>query len=150
MAAPQSLGALRITNSTGVTLQSSATTQRILTLTGSVDDEFSIGAGSSVLLTNITNSVSIVFATGTGMTGTIAGTLTVAGASTTSTSASANSFLTTGGTGTIVTVSSTGVIKNTATSNISTNGNVILLSHYQVQQPHPQLLLIVFNHLEIS
>jgi hypothetical protein len=124
MAASQSLGALQITNSTAVTIQSSTTTQRILSLTGSVGDEFSIGAGSSVFLTNITNSVSIVFATGTGMTGTIAGTLTVAGASTSSSSATANSFLTTGGTGTIVTVSSTGVINNTATSNISTNGNV--------------------------
>ncbi len=124
MAASQSLGALQITNNTAVTIQSSTTTQRILTLTGSVGDEFSIGASSSVLLTNITNSVSIVFATGTGMTGTIAGTLTVAGASSTATSATANSFITTGGTGTIVTISSTGVINNTATTNITTNGNV--------------------------
>ena len=119
----QTLGSLQITNSTAVTLQSNTTTQRILTLSTAAGDELSIGSGSSLLLTNITNSVSIVFS-GTGSTGTIAGTLTVAGASTTSTSATANSFLTTGGTGTVVTVSSTGVINNTATTNITTNGNV--------------------------
>ncbi len=122
VSASASIGSLQITNSTATTIQSSATTQRILTLTGSVGDELSIGAGSSILLTNTVNPISMVFATGTGMTGTIAGTLTVAGTTTAATTS--NSFLTTGGTGTVVTVASTGVINNVATANITTNGNV--------------------------
>ena len=120
MAAAASIGALQVTSNTAVTLQSTTTTQRVLTLTGSVGDELSVGSGSSLLLTNATNPSAVIFSTGTGMTGTIAGTLTVHGTSSNSTLA--NYINTTGGTSTVVTV--TGTINNTATTNITTSGNV--------------------------
>jgi hypothetical protein len=105
MAAPQSLGALQITNSTAVTIQSSTTTTRTLTLTGSAGDELSIPSGSSLSLTNATQAAAIAFSTGTGMTGTIGGTVNFAGST-------SNVITTTGGTGTLVTVSATGVVNN--------------------------------------
>ena len=116
-----SIGQLQVTSNTTLTLASSAATQRIITITGGTGDDFVVGSGSSLLLSSITNGISIVFS-GTGNTGSIAGTLTVAGNNATATNAAANSFLTTGGTGTLVTV--TGTINNTAAVNITTNGNV--------------------------
>lgn len=110
MAASQSLGALQITNSTAVTLQSSTATTRTLTLTGSAGDELSIPSGSSLSLTNATQAAAIVFSTGTGMTGTIGGTVNFAGST-------SNAITTTGGTGTLVTVASTGVVNLGATAN---------------------------------
>jgi hypothetical protein len=121
LGASASVGQLKVISNTTLTLASSATAQRVITITGGAGDDVTIENGSSLLLTNTTNPISIIFS-GIGNTGDISGVLTVAGTSTTA--SSANSFLTTGGTGTIVTVSSTGVINNTATSNITTNGNV--------------------------
>lgn len=109
MAAAQSLGALQITNNTAVNLQSSSTTTRTLTLTGSVGDELSIPSGSTLSLTNSTQAAAIVFATGTGMTGNISGTLNIGGST-------SNALTTTGGTSTVVTVSSTGVVNNSTTA----------------------------------
>jgi hypothetical protein len=114
-----SVGQLKVTSNTVLTLASSAVTQRVITVTGGSGDDFVVEAGSSLLLTSATNPISIVFS-GTGNTGNIAGTLTVHGTSATATAA--NSFLSTGGTSTVVTV--TGTINNTATTNITTNGNV--------------------------
>jgi hypothetical protein len=121
LGAAASVGQFKVTSNTILTLASSSSTQRVITITGGSGYDFSIENGSSLLLTNTTNPISIIF-TGTGNTGDISGILTVAGTSTTA--SLANSFLTTGGTGTVVTVSSTGVINNTATSNITSNGNV--------------------------
>ncbi len=122
ISASATVGQLKITSSTAVTLASTATTQRVITISGgSTGDDFVIGSGSTLNLTNTANTISIIFS-GTGTTGDISGTLNIDGTSATATSA--NSFLTTGGTGTIVTVSSTGIINNTATTNIGTNGNV--------------------------
>jgi hypothetical protein len=110
MGAPQSLGALQITNSTAVTLQSSTTTTRTLTLTGSAGDELSVPSGSSLILNNATQAATIVFLTGIGMTGTIAGTLTFGGST-------SNTLTTTGGTNTVVTVTATGVVNLGAAGN---------------------------------
>ena len=124
-AAATTVGQLKIKDNTACYLQSSATTQRIITIYGGGGDDFVIESGSSLFLTNTTNSVSLIFASAvTGNTGNISGTLTVAGINATATNAGANSFLTTGGNGTIVSVTSTGVINNIATTNITTNGNV--------------------------
>ena len=119
--ASATIGQLRVTSGTALTLQSDTTTQRVLTISGGGGDDFAITAGSTLSLSNLSNPISIVF-TGGGNTGLIDGTLNVSGSSTTA--SAANSFLTTGGTGTVVTVSSTGIINNNATLNISTNGNV--------------------------
>ena len=116
-----SIGQLKVTSNTALTLQSSATTQRIITITGGPGNDFVIENGSSLLLTNTANTISIVFS-GSGNTGDISGILNIAGITTVATTS--NSLLTTGGTNTLVTVSSTGVINNNATSNIATNGNV--------------------------
>ncbi|CAN1542127.1 Ig-like domain CHU_C associated [Flavobacteriaceae bacterium] len=110
MAANASVGAIQITNSTAVTIQSTATTTRTLTLTGSVGDELSIGFGSTLNLTNATNAIGIAFSTGTGMTGTIAGTFNASGKN-------SNVINTTGGTGTIVTITSTGIVNNSIADN---------------------------------
>ena len=116
-----SIGQLKVTSNTALTLQSSAATQRIITITGGPGNDFVIENGSSLLLTNTANTISIVFS-GSGNTGDISGILNIAGITTVATTS--NSLLTTGGTNTLVTVSSTGVINNNATSNIATNGNV--------------------------
>lgn len=100
LGAATSIGSLQITSNTAVTLQSSSTTTRALTLTGSVGDELSVGSGSSLIINNSSQAASIAFSTGTGMTGTIAGTLTLGGST-------SNIVTTTGGTGTLVTVTGT-------------------------------------------
>jgi len=110
MAAATSIGALQITSNTAVTLQSTTTTTRALTLTGSVGDELSVPSGSSLILNHATQAASISFSTGTGMTGTIGGTLSFAGST-------SNVLTTTGGTGTVVTVQSTGIINLGAAAN---------------------------------
>ena len=110
MAANASVGAIQITNSTAVTIQSATTATRTLTLTGSVGDEFSIALGSTLNLINATNGITIAFSTGTGMTGTIAGTFNASGKN-------SNVINTTGGTGTIVTITSTGIVNNSIPDN---------------------------------
>src|SRR5205085_8947424 len=59
VSASASIGALQITNSTAVTIQSSTTTTRTLTLTGSAGDELSIPSGSSIILNNATQAAAI-------------------------------------------------------------------------------------------
>ena len=110
MAAAASVGAFQITNSTAVTIQNTSTATRTLTLTGSVGDEFSIALGSTLNLINATNGITIAFLTGTGMTGTIAGTFNASGKN-------SNVINTTGGTGTIVTITSTGIVNNSIADN---------------------------------
>lgn len=95
-----SLGSLRVTNNTTLVLKSSSATSRAITLTGSVGDELSVASGSTLTINDAANPVTIVFTTGTGMTGTIAGTLNLGGSTT-------NAVTTTGGTGTLVTVTGT-------------------------------------------
>jgi hypothetical protein len=102
-----SVGVLRITNSTAVTLRSSNTTTRILTITGGTGDEFDIQSGSSLIMNNATSAAAIAFSSGVGMTGNIAGTLTLGGST-------SNAVTTTGGTGTVVTVTGTGIVNNAA------------------------------------
>lgn len=105
-----SVGVLRITNNTQVTLRASTTTTRTVTVTGGGGDEFDVQAGSTLLMNNATQAAAIAFNTGVGMTGNIAGTLTLGG--------SANNLVTTtGGTGTVVTVASTGIVNLTSTTN---------------------------------
>jgi hypothetical protein len=100
-----SVGVFRITNSTAVTFRSSNTTTRTVTVTGGAGDDFDIQAGSSLIMNNATNAAAIAFSTGIGMTGNIAGTLTLGGST-------SNALTTTGGTGTVVTVAGTGVVNN--------------------------------------
>lgn len=94
------LGSLQVTNNTTLVLRSSSATSRAITLTGSVGDELSVASGSTLTINDAANPVTIVFTTGTGMTGTIAGTLNLGGSTT-------NAVTTTGGTGTLVTVTGT-------------------------------------------
>ncbi|MFT3911053.1 MAG: T9SS type A sorting domain-containing protein [Ferruginibacter sp.] len=120
MAANASIGALQITSNTPVTLQSTTTTTRTLTLTGSVGNELDVAAGSSLILNHATQAAAIAFSTGTAMTGSIAGTLTFAGST-------SNVLTTTGGTGTVVTVQGTGIV-NLNTTAVSLVGSVATLS----------------------
>lgn len=115
----ESIGALRISNSTAVTLQSSNTTTKTITITGSSGTEFDIPSGSSIILNNSTNAVGIVFSTASNMTGNIAGTLTLANSAN-------NTFSSTGGTATLITVAGTGIINNGPLSVIT--GSVATLS----------------------
>lgn len=120
ISASASIGALQITNSTAVTLQSSTTTTRTITITGAAGDELSVPSGSSLILNNATQAAAIAFSTGTGMTGNIAGTLTFGGST-------SNTLTTTGGTGTLVTVTGTGIVNLGAAGN-SLVGSVATLS----------------------
>ncbi|MBS4041924.1 MAG: choice-of-anchor J domain-containing protein [Flavobacteriales bacterium] len=104
-----SLGQFRVVDNTNLTLQSSATTTRTLTITGGPGDDFVIEAGSSLNMINGTQAVAFIFS-GTGNTGLIAGNYTAGGST-------SNNFTTTGGTGTLVTVAATGVI----TSNLNSS-----------------------------
>ncbi|WP_291115802.1 T9SS type A sorting domain-containing protein [Flavobacterium sp. UBA6135] len=110
------IGQFLITGNTNLTLQSSITTTRVLTISGGTGDDFVIENASSLNLTNANNRVSFVF-TGSGNTGLIAGNYTASGGTTTP-----NNFTTTGGTGTLVRVASTGVV--TSNINGSTSGFV--------------------------
>jgi len=105
-----SVGALRVTSGTTLTLTSSIAAKTI-TITGAAGEDFEITSGSGLIINNTTavNAVAITFS-GTSLTGTIAGTLTVGGLNT-------NSFATS--TGVVVTVSGTGVV-NCGSSNLGT------------------------------
>jgi hypothetical protein len=104
-----SLGQFKVVDNTNLTLQSSATTTRTLTITGGPGDDFVIEDGSSLNLINATQAVAFVFS-GTANTGLIAGNYTAGGST-------SNNLTTTGGTGTLVTVASTGVV----TSNLNSS-----------------------------
>jgi hypothetical protein len=97
-----SIGQLQVTSNTTLTLASSATTTRVITITGGTGDDFIIESGSSLILNHATNAISFAFS-GTGNTGLIAGTYNAAGST-------SNVITTTGGTGTLVTV--TGSVNN--------------------------------------
>lgn len=103
-----SVGVLRITSNTAVTLRASTTTTRTISVTGGGGDEFDIQSGSTLTMNNGTMAATIAFTTGVGMTGNIAGTLTLGGST-------SNAVATTGGTGTLVTVTGTGIVNNGAT-----------------------------------
>ena len=115
--ASASVGILRITNNTAVTL-TGVTSTRTITITGGVGDDFDIQSGSTLSLTGAT-AVAVVFS-GTGLTGNIAGTLTFGGSG-------SNTVTTTGGTGTVVTVTSTGIVNLAVASTISLVGSTTTL-----------------------
>jgi hypothetical protein len=108
------IGALRVTSNTALTLQASTTTTRALTLSGGANS-FVIESGSTLNLNNATQAASIAFS-GTGNTGDISGTLTFGGSA-------SNLVTTTGGTSTVVTVSSTGIVNLGVASTISLVGS---------------------------
>jgi hypothetical protein len=114
-----SVGQLKITSNTEVTLQSSTTTTRTITVTGGPGDDFVVESGSTLNLTHATQAAAIVFS-GTGNTGLVAGTINFAGST-------SNAITTTGGTGTLVTVSGS-VINNIAGSSGSITGSVTSLA----------------------
>jgi hypothetical protein len=103
------VGQIKITNSTNLTLSSSATTTRTITISGGPSEDFILENGSTLNLTSATNAVAFAF-TGSGNTGTIAGTYIASGSTT-------NVITSTGGTGTLLTVTSTGSI----TSNLNSS-----------------------------
>lgn len=102
------VGQVRITSNTNLTLASSATATRTITISGGPDVDFLIENGSTLNLINATNAVAFAFS-GAGNTGTIAGTYIAGGAA-------ANTINTTAA-GTFVTVTSTGNI----TSNLNSS-----------------------------
>ncbi|MGL2964930.1 hypothetical protein ACSVH2_13990, partial [Flavobacterium sp. RSB2_4_14] len=93
----QTIARLLLTNNANVTLQSGAAA--LLTIAGAAGTDLDIPAGSTLSLTNPVAGISVIF-TGTGNTGTIAGTLNLGGNT-------SNVLTTTGGTGTVVTVTGT-------------------------------------------
>ena len=99
-----SIGQLKVTSNTALTLASSATTTRTITITGGGEDDFVIENGSSLILNSASNAVAFAFS-GTGHTGDISGILTFAGST-------SNLITTTGGTRTLITVSPTGIVNN--------------------------------------
>ncbi|MBM3922658.1 MAG: hypothetical protein FJ340_05560, partial [Sphingomonadales bacterium] len=104
-----SIGQFKITNSTALTLQSSSSTARVITITGGMGDDFVIGSGSALSL-NSSNPVGFIFSsTGVGLVGTISGTLNFGGST-------SNLVTTTGGTGTLVSIESSGIVNLTSTT----------------------------------
>lgn len=99
-----SIGQFKVTSNTACTLESSATTTRTITITGSTGDDFVIENGSALNLINSTKAIGFAFS-GTGNTGNISGSYNAS--SNTSNVINAN-----GGTGTVFTVASTGVVNN--------------------------------------
>ena len=114
-----SIGQLKVTSNTALTLQSSAATTRTITITSGPGDDFVVANGSSLTLNHAANAVAFTFS-GTGNTGNIAGTVNLAGSA-------SNLITTTGGTGTLVTVTSTGVV-NMGNTTISLVGTAATLS----------------------
>jgi hypothetical protein len=114
-----SVGQLKITSNTAVTLQSSSTTTRTITVTGGPGDDFVVESGSTLNLTHAGNAAAIAFS-GTGNTGLLAGTINFAGST-------SNTITTTGGTGTLVTVASTGIV-NLGVAGNSLVGSVATLT----------------------
>jgi hypothetical protein len=114
ISASESIGALKITENTTVSLQSSGTTTRTISITGGPGTDLDLPSGCTLNLTNATNPVTIAFSTSGNQTGNIAGTLTLSG--------NANNILnTTGISTTVVTVASSGIINNGPTSVITSS-----------------------------
>jgi hypothetical protein len=103
-AASFSIGQFKVTSNTTLSLVSSATTTRAITITGGGGNDFVIESGSTLTTTSATTAVSFAFS-GTGNTGDISGTYNLGGSA-------SNVFSSTGGTSTLVTIGSTGVINN--------------------------------------
>jgi hypothetical protein len=107
--ASATVGRLVISDNTSVSL-AGVTSTRTITIGGGSGTDLDIQAGSTLTLNGAT-AVSILFSsTGVGLTGTIAGTLTIGGST-------SNVVNTTGGSGTVVTVASTGTVNITISSN---------------------------------
>ena len=87
-------GQVKIVNNTNLTLASSATTTRTITILGGPGDDFVLEAGSSLNLTSLTNAIAFAFS-GSGNTGLIAGNYTAGGST-------SNLINVNGGAGTIV------------------------------------------------
>jgi hypothetical protein len=100
--AGQTIGQLKVTSNTTLSLQSSITTTRTTTIAGGPGDDLVVEAGSTLQLINPTNACAIAFS-GSLNTGLIAGTYNAA-------ANTANVINTTGGAGTLVTV--TGSVNN--------------------------------------
>ncbi len=120
------VGQIKITSNTNLTLTSSATTTRTITVSGGPADDFVLEAGSTLNLDSLTNAIAFAFS-GSGNTGVIAGTYIASGST-------SNTINTTGGTGTLVKVtamgnvtsnlnSSSGCITGNATSLLFENGS---------------------------
>jgi hypothetical protein len=105
ISANESIGALKITNNTVVSLQSSSTTTRTISITGGPGTDLDLPSGCTLNLTNATNAVTIAFSSAANMVGNISGTLTLA-------NNASNILNTTGVSTTLVTVASTGIINN--------------------------------------
>jgi len=99
-----SIGQFLVTSNTNLTLQSSITTTRTITLIGGSGNDLVIENGSTLNLNNATMAVAFAFS-GAGLTGDISGTYNASGST-------SNVINTTGGTGTLVTVTATGVVNN--------------------------------------
>ena len=107
------VGQIKITSNTNLSLASNTTTTRIITVAGGPSDDFVLEAGSNLNLTSATNAVAFAF-TGSGNTGTLAGTYVASGST-------SNNISTIGGTGTLFTVTSSGNI----TSNLNSSSACI-------------------------
>lgn len=114
----ETIGRLVISNNTAFTLASNNASARAITIGGGPNADLDIQAGSSMTLSGSTGSVSIAF-TGTGNTGSIAGTLTIGGTT-------ANGLTTTGGTGTVVTVTGTVNLGSSSSSPFITGSTATL------------------------
>jgi gliding motility-associated-like protein len=102
------IGQFKVTSNTALTLLSSSTTTRTITIMGSPGDDFVIESGSTLNLTDASKAVAFAF-TGDGNTGLIAGSYNAAGSS-------SNRITSTGGTNTLVTVAATGIITSSVDS----------------------------------
>jgi len=102
------IGQFKVTSNTALTLLSSSTTTRTITIMGSPGDDFVIESGSTLNLTDASKAVAFAF-TGDGNTGLIAGFYNAAGSS-------SNRITSTGGTNTLVTVAATGIITSSVNS----------------------------------
>jgi hypothetical protein len=118
------VGQILITSNTNLTLASSATLTRTITISGGPNQDFILENGSTLNLTNATNAVAFAFS-GSGNTGTISGTHVASGST-------SNTINTSGGSGTLVTVTSTGNITsnlNSSSGSISGNGTSLLFEN---------------------
>lgn len=103
------VGQILITSTTNLTLASSTSTTRTITISGAPGNDFVIEVGSALNLIHATQAVAIVFS-GSDNRGLIAGNYTAGGST-------SNNLTTTGGIGTLVTVSLNAVV----TSNLNSS-----------------------------
>ncbi|WP_432671743.1 T9SS type A sorting domain-containing protein [Flavobacterium sp. SM2513] len=102
------VGQIKIISNTNLTLESSATTTRTITVSGGPNDDFVLETGSALNLNSATKAIALAF-TGVGNTGLIAGAYTASGST-------SNLITSSGGTGTLVKVTSTGSVTSTLNS----------------------------------